>query len=82
MAGANALRRRDTTMAFNLLSQSVALGPASARARTALATLTLSRGDTAAAIRLLRTGVAMDPTVRVWRTQLRQLGDTAVNSAR
>ncbi len=73
MAGANALRRRDTTAAFALLSRSVALGPTGARARTALATLTLSRGDTAAAIRLLQAGVALDPSERVWEMELRRL---------
>ncbi len=75
MAGANALRRRDTTAAFALLSRSVTLGPTSARARTALATLTLTLGDTATAIRLLRAGLALDPTERVWQMELRHLGE-------
>ena len=65
--------RRDTSAAYALLSQSVALGPTGARARTALATLTLSRGDTAATIRLLRAGVALDPSERVWEKELHTL---------
>jgi protein O-mannosyl-transferase len=77
MAGASALRRRDTATAVKLITRSVALGPTSARARTALAALDLVRGDTLAAIQLLRAGLALDPTVRVWRDMLHTLGDSA-----
>lgn len=76
MAGANALRRRDTAAAFAMISRSVALGPRSARARTALVTLTLLRGDTTSAIRLLRQGLALDPTERVWAGMLGGLRPT------
>ncbi len=75
MAGASALRRHDTTTAMALITRSVALGPSSARARTALATLDLVRGDTLDAVQLLRAGLAIDPSVRVWRHTLHTLGD-------
>jgi hypothetical protein len=57
MAGANALRQRDTATAFTLISRAVALRPDGARARTALVGLDLRRGDTAAARVLLQDGL-------------------------
>jgi len=70
MAGANEVRLRDTTAAIDLIAQALTLGPNRARARTALATLTLGRGDTATAVRLLRDGLALDSTQRTWRGML------------
>lgn len=75
MAGANALRRRDTAAAFSLLSRSVALRPDDARARTILVGLDLHRGDTTAACALLREGLDRDSTQREWRSQLNRLGN-------
>jgi protein O-mannosyl-transferase len=76
MAGANDFRLHDTTAAIDLITQSVALGPTHARARTALATLKLERGDTATAVRLLREGLALDSTQRTWRAMLEGLTAT------
>jgi hypothetical protein len=73
MAGSNEVRLHDTTAAINLIGQSLALSPTGARARTALATLTLIRGDTASAIRLLQDGLALDSTQRTWRGMVGQL---------
>jgi hypothetical protein len=74
MAGANALRLRDTARALTLLSRSVAVEPMHYRARTALARLTLDRGDTATALALLRDGLALDSTQRGWRAEVERLG--------
>jgi hypothetical protein len=70
MAGANALRLRDTDQAMTLIGRAVALDPTRARARTALAGLTLARGDTAGAVALLHEGIALDSTQRTWKAML------------